>query len=99
MIHIKIAVITGGHPYDVQPFQDLFAALPDCDAYLQHTDAFACEPEAVRDSYNAVVFYSMFTDTPQDGGPWYAGNPRSNAERGLPAYHGPPSCGVSVNIE
>jgi uncharacterized protein len=81
MIHLKIAVVTGGHPYDVQPFQELFAALPDCDAYIQHTDAFASEPEAVRDSYNAVVFYSMFKDTPQDDLLWYTGKPRSAFER------------------
>jgi uncharacterized protein len=81
MLHIKIAVITGGHPYDVQPFHKLFADLPDCDAYIQHTDAFASEPETVRDSYNAVVFYSMFKDTPQDDLLWYTGKPRSAFER------------------
>ena len=78
---IKIAVITGGHPFDVQPFDQLFRSLPGIEAYIQHTDEFACEPAEVRDSYDALVFYSMLKDTPVDAGPWYSGKPRSAFER------------------
>jgi hypothetical protein len=78
---IKIAVITGGHPFDVQPFHQLFRSLPGIDAYIQHTDEFSSEPVEVRDSYDVVVFYSMLKDTPQDGVSWYTGKPRSAFER------------------
>jgi hypothetical protein len=73
---ITIAVITGGHPFDVQPFHQLFRSLPGIDAYIQHTDEFASEPAEVRDRYDVLAFYSMFRDTPQDDGPWYAGKPK-----------------------
>jgi uncharacterized protein len=78
---IQVAVITGGHPFDVQPFHQLFAALPGVQATIQHTDEFCSEPEAVRDGYAALVFYSMFRDTPVDEGPWYAGKQKSVLER------------------
>ena len=81
MSTIKIAVITGGHPFDVQPFRQLFRALPGIDAYIQHTDEFVSEPEAVRDSYDAIVFYSMFKDTLTDDVVWYAGKPKTALER------------------
>lgn len=82
MSDIKIAVITGGHPFDVQPFRQLFRALPGIDAYIQHTDEFVSESEAVRDSYDAFVFYSMFKETPTDDGvPWYAGTPKTALDR------------------
>jgi hypothetical protein len=77
----KIAVITGGHPFDVQPFHHLFRALPGIDAYVQHTDEFASEPVAVRDSYDAFIFYSMFKDVPTDDVLWYAGKPKTALER------------------
>jgi hypothetical protein len=81
MSTIKIAVITGGHNFDVQPFHQLFRALSGIDAYIQHTDEFASESVEVRDSYDALIFYSMFKDTPTDDVPWYAGKPRTALER------------------
>jgi hypothetical protein len=81
MSPIKIAVITGGHPFDVQPFHALFDALSGIEAYIQHTDEFASEPDEVRDGYAAVVFYSMLKDTPRDDGLWYTGKPQSAFER------------------
>jgi uncharacterized protein len=81
MSSIKIAVVTGGHPFDVQPFHQLFASLNGIEAYIQHTDEFASEPDEVRDGYDAVVAYSMFRDTPQDNLLWYTGKPKSAFER------------------
>jgi len=81
MTSIKIAVITGGHPFDLQPFHELFRSMPGIDAYIQHTDEFTSEPAAVREGYAALVFYSMFRDTPSDEAPWFAGKPKSALER------------------
>lgn len=81
MTPLKIAVITGGHPFDVQPFHQLFRTLPGVDAYIQHSDEFASEPQEVRDSYAALVFYSMIKETPSDQAAWYAGKARSAYSR------------------
>lgn len=75
---VQVAVITGGHSYDVPNFHRLFRALPGIDAYVQHMDDFASSPEEVRDGYDAVVFYIMLTGGPTDEGlPWHAGKPLS----------------------
>lgn len=81
MTSIKIAVITGGHPFDVQPFHHLFQSLPGVEAYIQHTDEFTSESAEVRDSYDALLFYSMFKPTPTDDMPWYGGKPKTAFDR------------------
>lgn len=59
MTDLKIAVLTGGHGFEVQPFHTLFRTMPGVDAYIQHIDDFVYSPEEVRDGYDAVVFYIM----------------------------------------
>ena len=63
---IKIAVVTGGHPFDVIGFSDLFRALDGVQAYIQHIDDFAVASEEIRDSYDVVLFYSFMQPEPQD---------------------------------
>lgn len=78
---IKTAVITGAHSYDVLGFHALFRGLEGVDAYIQHVEDFTASEQAVRDSYDVVLFYGMPVDTPTDeGAPWYAGTPRSALE-------------------
>ena len=91
---LSVAVVTGGHSFDVPSFHRLFRGLADVDAYVQHMDDFASSPEAVRDAYDAVVFYIMLRDGPtNDGLPWYAGKPRDAlehlgaAEQGIVVLH------------
>lgn len=77
----KIAVVTGGHSYDVVSFQQLFRKMPELDVYVQHMDDFCSSPEEVRDAYDAVVFYIMMTEGPTDDGlPWYQGKPKTALE-------------------
>ena len=78
---IKVAVITGGHPFDVQPFHQLFRSLPGIDAYIQHTDEFTSDSVSARDLYNVLVFYSMLKATPTDESPWYSGKAGTALER------------------
>ena len=79
---ITVAVVTGGHAFDVVGFHKLFRGLDGVDAYIQHMDDFAHSPEAVRDSYDAILFYSMMVDPPTDDGlPGYAGKPKTTLER------------------
>lgn len=56
---ITVAVITGGHPYDLPNFHRLFRSFTSLDCYLQHIDDFAASPESVRDGYDVVVFYNF----------------------------------------
>jgi len=75
---LTTAIVTGGHPFDVQGFHQLFRSLEGIDAYVQHLDDFASAPEEVRDAYDVVVFYIMFPGEPtNDGIPWYSGEPRT----------------------
>lgn len=75
---ISCAVITGGHGYDVLNFHRFFRSLAGVDAYIQHMDDFASARASVRDGYDVVLFYTMLMDGPaDDGGPWYAGRPKT----------------------
>ena len=67
---IKVAVVTGGHEYDVAGFQVLFRSMPEIDFYLQHMEDFVTDTGGGRRQYDAVVFYNMHLATPgTDGTP------------------------------
>ena len=88
---LKVAVVTGGHPFDVQGLDELFRSLPGIDAYVQHIDNFAAIPQSIgrsegndfdpvttRREYEVVVFYCMLEGEPKDKGvPWYRGAPKA----------------------
>jgi len=80
---MNVAVVTGGHSFDVPNFHRLFRALsPDIETCIQSIDDFASSPEEVRDRYDGVVFYIMMMDGPTDEGhPWYGGKPKTALER------------------
>ena len=78
---IKLAVVTGGHGFDIVNLTDLFRELPGIDAYIQHMDDFAWAEQDVREGYDAVLFFGMLKETPADEGlPWYMGKPKSALE-------------------
>jgi type 1 glutamine amidotransferase len=76
-----VAVVTGGHAFDVPNFYRLFRDLPSIDAYPQHIEHFASSPEEVRDAYDVVIFYGMDQGVPEEEGRRAAGNPRAAIER------------------
>lgn len=79
---LSVAVITGGHAYDVMNFHKLFAELEGVNAYIQHIDDFATSPEATRDSYDVLLFYIMMMEGPSDEGmPGFRGRPKRALER------------------
>lgn len=63
---IDVAVITGGHWFDVPGFHQLFRALPGVNAFIQHMEDFGNAPQETRDRYAALVFFGMPIETPQD---------------------------------
>ncbi len=70
---LKVAVVVGHHSYEVQPFQNLFTCIPEIDCYIQHLEQFTSSSKEVRESYDVIVFYTMWLDTPVNDGPWYEG--------------------------
>ena len=68
---IVVAVVTGGHPFDVPAFHRAFRSIPDVDSYPQHMEDFVTDVAGVRDSYDVVVFYNFHQDTPTGQGPWH----------------------------
>lgn len=77
----KVAVVTGGHVYDVQNFHRLFRGVSEADVYIQHMDDFASSPEATRNAYDVLLFYIMLMEGPKDDGlPWYSGKPKTALE-------------------
>jgi len=73
MEKLKVAVVVAHHSYEVCPFQDLFESFGEIHPYIQHVEQFASSSQDVRDSYDVIVFYTMWQDTPINDGPWYEG--------------------------
>ncbi len=63
---IDVAVVTGGHWFDVRGFHHLFRTLPGINAYIQHMEDFGSSTSAERGSYAVVVFYGMPLVLPED---------------------------------
>jgi len=78
---LKVAVVTGGHPYDVPGLTDMFRALPGIDAYVQHLEDFTADVAGRRAGYDVVLFYTMLKDTPTGEGPWYSQGIKAGLER------------------
>jgi len=78
---IRLAVITGGHDYDVPNFQHLFSNLEGVATVIQPLDEFAAAPQPTRDAYAAVLFYCMPTPKPDaESQRWYTGAVRAALE-------------------
>lgn len=84
---LRVAVVTGGHPYDVLNFHKLFRTLPGVDAYIQHMEDFIATPAEVRDQYDVVLFYHMLMQGPSDGPVKTALEHLGTAQQGLVVLH------------
>lgn len=69
---IRVALVTGGHPFDVPALHALFRSFERVDFYTQHVEDFAAGAGGARDTYDVVVFYHMIQETPTGNEPWYA---------------------------
>lgn len=70
----RAAVVVGYHTYDVCALQEMFEGFEDLHCYVQHLEQFTSSTEDIRDSYDAVIFYTMEHRTPDEDRPWYEGN-------------------------
>ncbi len=78
---LRVAVVTGRHPFDVVGFTALFRSFSDVDVYVQHLEDFATDPGNARDTYDVVVFYNFHQELPPDDGPWFEKDTRRALER------------------
>ena len=65
---IRVAVITGVHPYHVPEFQSIFRGFGGMDCYPQNLEDFSTSPDDVRAWYDALVFYNMHMAPLGEGG-------------------------------
>ena len=90
---LKVAVVVGHHSYEVQPFQEMFESFPGMHCYIQHLEQFTSSTKEVRESYDVIVFYTMWLNTPINDGPWYEGaaldamNALGDTKQGIVVLH------------
>lgn len=68
---IKVAFVTGQHPYDVPSLHSMFRSFSEIDFYPQALNEFALDEGKVRHQYNAVVFYNFHMQTPGNETEWW----------------------------
>jgi hypothetical protein len=84
----RLAVVTGGHGFDVPGFHDAIrlACGERLIPYIQHLDDFAASPASDLRGYDAALFYFFPLTGPQDEGvPGQTGRPRWAIEQLLDA--------------
>lgn len=56
----KVLVVTGGHPFELEPFLDVFRSFPDLDwTHVQAPEAQQCFRSDLAGSWDAIVCYDM----------------------------------------
>ena len=63
---ISVAVITGGHAFDVPGFHAIFRDMPQVDSYIQYEENWAADIGQVRDAYDVLLFYNMPRGEPEE---------------------------------
>lgn len=61
---ISVAVIIGGHAYDVPAFKRLFDSFPDVAAYPQDVGNFSRAWGVPPDAYDVLLFYTPAATRP-----------------------------------
>ena len=83
---IKVAMVTGHHPYDVINFQLMLRSFPDIDFYPQHLEDFAQDIQWspgswTPPSYDVIAFYNYQQHTPGAEGDLFTEDARVDWER------------------
>ena len=63
---IKVAVITGGHFFDVPGFHAIFRDMPQVDSYIQLEANWAADIGQALDTYDVFLFYNMPRGLPEE---------------------------------
>ncbi|MCC7494700.1 MAG: ThuA domain-containing protein [Fimbriimonadaceae bacterium] len=67
---LKVAVLTGEHPFDVPAFLELWRSLERLAVYPQTLEDWATDVARVRQQYDVVVFYNMHRTLPGPDAAW-----------------------------
>jgi|SaaInl4_150m_RNA_FD_contig_41_124829_length_934_multi_1_in_0_out_0_2 uncharacterized protein len=78
---LKVAVVIGGHSFEVPGFKVFWDALDGVDAYIQTLEDWSDDIAGVQKQYDCVVFYNMHTFTPTGEESW----PMTKAKESLEA--------------
>jgi len=78
---LTLAVITGQHAFDVPGFYALFRAMPGIDFYPQALEDWAADFGAMRERYDALVFYNYHQALDAPGGRTWGRDIRGAVER------------------
>jgi hypothetical protein len=78
---VRIAVVTGRHPYEVPGLHDALRSLDGVLAYPQSMEDFSANAGGFRERYEAVVFYHMHMEMPGDEQGWWEQGHREALER------------------
>ena len=62
---LRVAFVTGGHPFDVPSMHQMLRALPDIDVYPQHLEDWATNVANARDFYDVALLYFLYREFPQ----------------------------------
>ncbi len=65
---LKVAVIDGWHPYEIQHFHSLLRSYSDVDYYMQFWENWACNGPDQYSQYDALLFYNMNIEMPAEDG-------------------------------
>jgi uncharacterized protein len=68
---IKVAFVTGHHPYHVPSLHSMFRSIEEVDFYPQALNEFALDEGKVRHLYDAIVFYNFHMQTPGNETEWW----------------------------
>lgn len=79
---LRMAVVTGGHPFDVPGFHQLVQAISGStvEPFLQHLDDLGWADDATLASYEVALFYYMPAGAPEDAPGTPHGRPRHALE-------------------
>ena len=83
---IKVAMVTGHHPYDVVNFQLMLRSFPDIDFYPQHLEDFAQDIQSAPGNwtppqYDVIAFYNYQQSIPNARGDQFSQEIRAEWER------------------
>jgi len=62
---IKVAMLTGHHPYEVTGFQDMLSSLTELKIYPQNIEDFVLDTPENQSSYSVIAFYNFHQEIPK----------------------------------
>jgi len=62
---LRVAFVTGGHPFDVPAMHQMLRALPHVDVYPQHLEDWATNVGNAREVYDVTLLYFLYREFPQ----------------------------------